>query len=289
MVVPNKTNMENKNYNEEIKTILINRGGRALNQYVMDHTYRLCKNDSVLSKHVEKSINDEVVIYENDSIVYAFNKNPTVNIEVSRRKSFEAAKQYRDKKVVVLNFANNHHIGGSPWSSFAQEESLCRASTLFPCLEAKKKEFYLYHSSMFDRGEIGYLGNDDIIYSPNIVVFKTDGNLPLMLEEKDWCKVDIITCAAPNLRRVYNQDIKELEIILDKKAERILQVAQANGAEVLILGAFGCGAFYNPPELVASSFKKALSKYFFEKVEFAVYCHDDSTNYIVFKKVIENN
>ena len=61
---------------------------------------------------------------------------------VSPKRSFEAAKGYPGKKVTVLNFANNHSVGGSPFSAGAQEESLCRCSTLYPCLQAMKDSFY---------------------------------------------------------------------------------------------------------------------------------------------------
>ena len=43
---------------------------------------------------------------------------------------------------------------------------------------------------------------------------------------------------------------------------------------MLILGAFGCGAFQNPPEVVARAYKEVLAEfeYDFDTVEFAVYC-----------------
>ncbi len=43
---------------------------------------------------------------------------------------------------------------------------------------------------------------------------------------------------------------------------------------MLILRAFGCGAFRNPPDVVAGVMKKLTDTYsrYFETVEFAVYC-----------------
>ena len=43
---------------------------------------------------------------------------------------------------------------------------------------------------------------------------------------------------------------------------------------MLILGAFGCGVFANPPKVVARAFREVLEDYrtCFETVEFAVYC-----------------
>ena len=54
---------------------------------------------------------------------------------------------------------------------------------------------------------------------------------------------------------------------------------------------FGCGAFENPPEVVAKAFKQALDEFpkVFERVEFAVYCVPGrSENYEVFKRVMDS-
>ena len=77
--------------------------------------------------------------------------------------------------------------------------------------------------------------------------------------------------------------------ILKSRIKRILDVAYLNNKEVLILGAYGCGAFHNPPEVVSKIFKELLANYDFEIVEFAVYTFDDTTNYDIFKNVIEEN
>ena len=59
-----------------------------------------------------------------------------------------------------------------------------------------------------------------------------------------------------------------------KRLTRILDVAALNGNEVVILGAFGCGAFQNKPEVVARAAKEAMADYLhaFKTIEFAVYC-----------------
>ena len=44
------------------------------------------------------------------------------------------------------------------------------------------------------------INNADIIYTPDVTVFKTDTSCPKLMNEKDWYDVDVITCAAPNLR-----------------------------------------------------------------------------------------
>ena len=68
-----------------------------------------------------------------------------------------------------------------------------------------------------------------------------------------------------------------------------VEVAVAGGNEVVVLGAFGCGAFENNPEVVARASKEVVAKYAgcFEVIEFAIYCSPrDEENYKIFKRVL---
>ena len=70
----------------------------------------------------------------------------------------------------------------------------------------------------------------------------------------------------------------------------MLTCAAAKKADILVLGAFGCGAFQNDPEVVARAFKTALQEFpkVFEQIEFAVYCPPGgSRNYDVFSKTFK--
>lgn len=159
------------------------------------------------------------------------------------------------------------------------------------------KGFYYPH-----RNAKNPINNADIIYTPGVTVFKTDTSNPKLLDEKDWYDVDVITCAAPNLRERpsnrFNQNNgdhavkvsdRELLEIHKKRLTRILDVAALNNAEVVILGAFGCGAFQNKPEVMARAAKEVITDYLqvFKTIEFAVYCSPrDDTNLRVFKRVL---
>ena len=133
-------------------------------------------------------------------------------------------------------------------------------------------------------------------------MFKSDTSFPELLPESDWWEVDVITCAAPNLRHVPSNwmnphsgsksaDItyEGLRELHSSRVKRIFEVAMANGAEVLILGAFGCGAFCNPPELVAEVFGVFTEKYreCFDMVEYAVYHTErEKGNYEAFLRTV---
>ena len=65
----------------------------------------------------------------------------------------------------------------------------------------------------------------------------------------------------------------------------------ANDTDLLVLGAFGCGAFNNPPELVADVFRELLLEKgyfrFFRKIVFAIKKNDSAnTNLETFRRVI---
>ena len=82
---------------------------------------------------------------------------------------------------------------------------------------------------------------------------------------------------------------EELQTLHEKRMRKVLEIAWRKGNEVVILGAFGCGAFRNPPAVVAQAMKTVVQEYrmIFEIIEFAVYCTTQyDTNYRVFQQVL---
>ena len=261
-----------------------------INNEVMTDTVQQYQSNPVLKEAVRSSIERQYMVAEEDSIDLPKAEASTTKYIVSGKRSFEAAKCYPGKKVAVLNFANNHSIGGSPFSAGAQEESLCRCSTLYPCLQAMDETFYKKHHYQYSHGDIDYMGNDDLIYTPDVVVFKTDERTipirPVMMPTNEWYKVDVITCAAPELWRG-NVMPPNYEALITSRIKRILDVAAKEKVEVLILGAWGCGAFKNPSEVVARVFFSLLRNYNFETVEFPLSSSDD-VSHSVFAQFYEN-
>lgn len=272
---------------------------------VFNDTLDFIKNNEKLSDGVQDSIAYTKIYTEwkSDSEPSTRSHVYFNNIFITKNKTFEAAmnlrKEYSTEKIAVLNFASATTPGGGVTKgSSAQEESLCRCSTLYPCLNSKScwDTFYNPH-----RTESNPLHNDDIIYTPHVTICKSDDGNYTRLSENQFVTVDVITCAAPNLREKPNNQYnsyygnvdsasitdEELYKIHLVRARCILNVAAMEGAEVLVLGAFGCGAFKNNPHVVARAYKEALKDYAnkFKEIEFAIYCRGYETeNYDAFVK-----
>lgn len=264
---------------------------------VFEDTMLRIKLSADLKSAIDYSIRNQQFIPESATISISDvqKADKPANIIVSQLRSFEAAAQYIGKRTAVLNFASATNPGGGvEKGASAQEECLCRVSTLYPCLadQEMRASFYTPH-----RKNGNALHNDDIIYTPNVLVIKDDDHNPL----SEPFSVDIISCAAPNLReRPSNQyntgdTIKvqisdnELLALHEKRARKIFSSAIANGVEILILGAFGCGAFCNNPYIVARAYKNVFPEFkqYFQTIEFAIYCRPtDSINYDAFKSTI---
>ena len=259
------------------------------------------QTDPVLTAAVEASKRDTRLYDAGKAPVFSENPQKIGRIAVTKSRIFEAAmrlaKRYPGKKVAVLNFASATKPGGGVINgSSAQEESLCRCSTLYPTLDTR---FLWQHYYDVNRTLADVLHTDACIYSPGIVICKTDTDFPERLPQAQWVTVDVISCAAPNLRNQptnqYNPEGGEAVTILpeqlmqlhEKRARAILQVAVANQVDILVLGAFGCGAFRNDPRVVAQAYTNVLKecRSYFDLVEFAIYCREFETeNYDAFNE-----
>lgn len=249
-----------------------------INCRVMNDTVEKYTTVPELKEAVRDSIARQELVKHEDVIAHSPVSRSRTQYVVSPKRSLEAAGFYRGRKVAVLNFANNHDVGGDPFVYGAQEESICRCTTLYPCLQAMWEPFYRKHRRQNKLQIIDHVGNDDLIYTPDVVVFKTDERTepvhPEMMPQDKWFKVDVITCAAPELRRGPMPD--NYEAVMRSRMRKILDVAATRDVEVLILGAWGCGAFLNPADTVARLFHELLPEYDFETVEFAMSRDGDS-------------
>jgi uncharacterized protein (TIGR02452 family) len=175
----------------------------------------------------------------------------------------------------VLNLADAYQACGMYNSgSSAQEESLCRASTLsltlyqyYNKMWAKKAGVPLRPISAYPM-DIHFGG----IYSPGVTVFRDNQKTGFALREEPY-QTAFISLAALNFRqddkaKINNREYcadnggftPEGEQIMFDKIRTIYRIALLNGHDSLVLGAFGCGVFQLKPELVAKYFKQILDE-----------------------------
>lgn len=201
----------------------------------------------------------------------------------------KALQYHYHKDILVLNFASSTHPGGGVrGGSRAQEETLCRQSTLLYSLESDAaRPYYDNH-----RASGTYLATDAIVFSPKVQFLRDDKYD--WLEDSDFgpLTVSVLTCAAPHLFPDTHDSLEDLSALYYKRILGMLCVAMKYGCRNLVLGAWGCGAFKNDPKLVADAFCRALltikndymdGKDFFEVVFFAI-PDAESENHKAFKK-----
>lgn len=272
--------------------------GREKRLLIFEETMRVCSADQDLQHAMGESVAGQQILWqeEDEPRWQPRYSRPAARV-VSAKRSFEAARFYarQGKKVCVLNFASSVSPGGGVTSgSQAQEESLCRVSTLYPALSHESvRPFYTRHWDMIRAKAMKRENRDDCIYTPGVVVVREDRGEEALLPKSAYYQVDVITCAAPDLRAVldgsrYAPTWNELLTLLRRRWRRILSLAAAHGVQVLILGAFGCGVFANPPQLVAAAFEQASEGMdcCFETIEFAIYSNNpEAPNLVAFSNL----
>jgi len=221
---------------------------------------------------------------EPDETEYSYGIEERMSVE-----DIENAK--KTVKCMVLNFANPVNPGGGARrGAYAQEENLCRRSSLLLSLEsdeAKKYYGYNIHNSLKDKAGNNY-GTNSLMLTPYVEVIK-DKNY----ERKEYAEVAVLTSAMPIIANKWDIS-EEYPDLVYQKINSVLLVAAHYGYTHLVLGAWGCGAFGNDPEVVARLFRDAIDSFsyngknvnqLFEQISFAVpYSEKKPENYLAFKE-----
>ncbi len=197
----------------------------------------------------------------------------TPAIQVTNETTLAAARRFArrhgDEDMLALNFASARQPGGGFLSgASAQEESLCRKSGLYACLQEQSKYYErneAYGSSLY---------TDHMIYSPDVPVFRDADDQ--LLESPYQCS--FITAPAVNAGAVRQNEPKRVNMIqpvMEQRIEKLIALCVHLSHSRLILGAWGCGVFQNDPGDVARWFGRYLgsgSPYapYIDQVVFAV-------------------
>lgn len=255
------------------------------NLQVFKDTLRMCQNEYREETEDVKKMTEVLIAPISDFLFMPHPKMPNKNMQISIENNGTVAEGRRhigEGRVAILNFADGCTPGGLVWSGEStQEENICRCSNLYPTLtqDICRQKYYLPNAKT--HGEY----TDALIYSRDVLFFRNDTDYSLV----EPYKMDVITCPAPST----NLKERTYEVIKNR-ALHIVKSAIYNKVDVLILGAWGCGAFGQSPEFVSRAFVDAVTTYnAFDKVIFAIRgCDCDSNERVryiwnVFKKNIE--
>lgn len=177
--------------------------------------------------------------------------------------------QLKGYNPVILNLADAYVACGWYYKgSNAQEESLCRQSTLSQSL------YQYYGAEQAAQSGVSFRGKrypmdlrHGAIYSPHVTVFREGAAKGYALMDEPY-ETAFISCAALDFnekhgknREYRNSDggfTSEGREIMRSKIRTIFGAALAGGHDAIVLGAFGCGAFRLHPDLVAALFRQVL-------------------------------
>ncbi|KAK4061088.1 uncharacterized protein Triagg1_10515 [Trichoderma aggressivum f. europaeum] len=153
-------------------------------------------------------------------------------------------------RIAVLNMASPLRPGGGVLTgATSQEEWLCARTTLYPSL----------HEDFYRLPEIG------AIYTPDVLVCKTWDAEPSDLKPADQFFIDVITAAMLRLPEVETNQQGELTYSEQKDRDMVLanmrcvmRILRSRHIERVVLGAWGCGAYGNPVDEIARSWRRVL-------------------------------
>lgn len=203
--------------------------------------------------------------------------------ETTLQGSARIVESQKYQHIGVLNFASARNPGGGfLGGAKAQEESLARSSGLYHSL-LRCPDYYAYHRELKT-----CLYSDRMIFSPDCPILRTDRG--------DWLEapfvVSFITSAAPNagaIQRNEPHNLPQIPATFSERISKLLALAAYQGCDALVLGAWGCGAFRNDPQVVAPIFWEQLRGPFwgyFKKVLFSVL--DTSSTQNIYNAFAEN-
>jgi uncharacterized protein (TIGR02452 family) len=193
--------------------------------------------------------------------------------------------QRMDNKVAVLVFASPVEPGGAmAEGNNGQEEDICRRSNLFDLMWK-----LLYNSDRFSElyplVDLNHAAEVDPSYSQKkfngmfltsaVTVFRAGKDKNYAFLEKPF---DVGMLISPALRKPQLTDQntylrKEDQEQIEKVIITQLRASHEKNYDTVILGAFGCGAFQNPPALIAQLYKDIIEKHFqgaFKKLIFPI-------------------
>lgn len=186
---------------------------------------------------------------------------PETRVTVENKDSFQKAAEFGED-CLVLNMASPWSAGGGVENgSRAQEEELCRRSTLSYGLFRYSDKKYKYYEDLEKPEKYHYpIPKFGAIYCPDVEVFKSVLSYNPIDTPFTCSVVSVAAIKNPILDKETGELSQEDAQIMSGKIRTILRVGVKYSKSKLVLGALGCGAYHNPASNVARLFKSVLEE-----------------------------
>lgn len=183
----------------------------------------------------------------------------------------ELADNVDPSRIAMLCMASDYHPGGGvKKGALAQEEHLCRHSTLYRTLMTIKPQRLYPIVDPFILPRVTFFSHVDQ-HKDRVKNMKKDINCAILM-----------SAAVRKRDTGFNaEDVAESRL----RIESMLRICVQHGYRVVILSAYGCGAYRNPPTVIANIFKSLLEEvylYHFDRVVFSI----TGNNYSIFDEIL---
>lgn len=231
------------------------------------------------------------------TIIRVYNMDTLDAAAELRRQAMRDSRWRRNRRPAVLNFANARQPGGGWWNgAVAQEEAMCYRSTLAYSLHPR--HYPLRSLEGIYSSRVAVLR--DSMSSGHAWITNVRSLSPATVRQRlPWYSALTVAAIHKPLtryeriswwRRQTRVFARNADRQLTKDKMRLaLHMAAVNGHDMLVLGAFGCGVYENPPWDVAQCWLEVLREYGprWRCVWFAVYDPQGQGNFRIFKDVLD--
>jgi len=297
----------------QFRTASQNKSGfRELRAEIFQQTVNIVKQgeylyDGKLIKLDAKIVTKETYFYKKPSPISRIKSNNKTKFNVIEADCIETAELLKiaGYNVCLLNMANRQNPGGGVLGGAgAQEENIFRRSNLFQSLYQFADYSNQYDIERNYENSYPLDRNSGGIYSKRVTILRGS-------EKNGYCFLknpfEISIVSVPAINRPQLDSINGVYYITNKliepskeKIRTILRIASEFNHDCLVLSAFGCGAFRNPPHHMAKLFKDVFNepefKDIFELIVFAILDdhntwkeHNPEGNILPFLREFDNN
>lgn len=167
----------------------------------------------------------------------------------------ELRKNGEKGNIIALNFANAIAPGGGYlYGAVAQEECLCRSSLLYSAI-SKHRWYYLKDALKYTP-----YAKQEMIYSPNVPIIR-DGEYQFI----PYTEASFVTSCAVNVTilkcltlGLYSR--KRVKKVMENRIRDLFALMLDQNPSVIVLGAWGCGAYGNDREEIYDLFEEVINE-----------------------------